>query len=167
MLNNPLAVRSGVPRIYGGQIFSFLEMSMVSVREMGGFPVVLPPRVALSAMSGPPLPKPPMHKSGAIKQDTTFPCVTSAPRLPMTSPPRLRRCSTTISATSSLSCPRPATVSSPRHLPVRCHITLPYTGPASVIMLTSSRKSAKSAKCHFLYKKRANDRFCSFLLVHL
>lgn len=54
------AVRSPVPEIYGGQVFPPPNLLMVSIREMGGFPIVLPPRVTLLTVAEPPPPKPPM-----------------------------------------------------------------------------------------------------------
>jgi len=104
-------VRSNVPEIYGGQVFLCFDVLMVSVWEMGGFPVVLPPRVTLSAVSGPPPLKLHRHKSGAIKPDTALPYVTSVPRLPMTSPP----CSAIVLPRLSPPHPFPACVLPPYH----------------------------------------------------
>lgn len=64
----PTQVQSDVPEIYRWRVFSSLNLSMVSVREMGGFPVVLPPHVTLSTVAEAPPPKLPRHKDGAIKQ---------------------------------------------------------------------------------------------------
>jgi len=83
MLTILLAVKSGVPRIYGGRVFSHPDVLRVNVQEMGGFLSILPPRVALLAVSGPPPPKLLLHKSGAIKIGNCLPlCDVSA-----TSPP--------------------------------------------------------------------------------
>lgn len=163
MLTNLSVVRSSMPKFYSGQFFSYLKVSRVSVREMGGFPIVLRRCITLPVVSGPPPLKPPMQKFSVTKLDTAFPCVTSAPRLPIMSPPRVCYCDT-IAATLSLSCPRPATMSSPRHRPVSYHITHLYLGPASDVMLMSSRKSTKSAKMSFFIQK-ARKRLFLFISI--
>ena len=68
------------PRSTVGGSFPLRNGPMVSVQEMGGFPVVLPPRVTLSTVAEPPLPKLPVHKSGGPWNrkpppgDFTLPC---------------------------------------------------------------------------------------------